>query len=90
MWHLQVLVKAISIEPSFVYKGKRIRLDFVSQADKIYLEKIFKEIEDDNNDNIDFNKLKDESIKEYTTAQEIEKIQAKKYINVNEFSEIYL
>jgi len=81
--------KIISIEPSFIYKGKRIRLDFVSQSDKIFLEKIFKEIEDNKNDNINFDKLKDEAIKEYTTAQEIEKIQAKKYITVKEFTEIY-
>ena len=81
--------KAISIEPSFIYKGKRIILDFIGKSDKIFLEKIFKEIEDNKNANINFDKLKDEAIKEYSTAQEIEKIQAKKYINVKEFAEIY-
>ena len=81
--------ESISIEPSFIYKGQKFRLDFISQIDKIYLGKIFKEIEDNKNDKISFTKLKKEAEQEYSEAQKIEKIQAKKYISIQEFQEIY-
>lgn len=78
----------IDIEPSFFYKGKMIRLDFISKEDNIFLQKIFKAIEDDPDKEPDTQKIKKEAKAEYTAAQ-MEMIQSKERITRNEFEVIY-
>jgi len=80
----------IDIEPSFMYKGQIIRLDFIGKADRLFLNKAFEEIEKDRNEKIDFNQLKKEAEKEILEVQkQMAKIQAKKIISVREFTDIY-
>jgi len=79
----------LDIDPDFSYKGKRIRLDFVSKTDHIFLKKVFAELEKSQNDKVDFDVLKKEAVKEFTDEQKMKKIQAKKYITTKEMEEIY-
>jgi len=80
----------IDIEPAFIYKGQRIRLDFIGKADRLFLNKVFKEIEKDRNDKIDFDQLKRDAEQEILDVKKnMAKIQAKKIISVREFTDIY-
>jgi hypothetical protein len=80
----------IDIEPAFMYKGQRIRLDFIGKADRLFLNKAFEEIEKDRNDKIDFDQLKRDAEQEILDVKKnMAKIQAKKIISVREFTDIY-
>ena len=82
--------KLIDIEPVFIYKGQRIRLDFIGKADRLFLNKAFEEIEKDRNEKIDFDLLKKEAEQEVLEVQKhMAKIQSKKFISVKEFSDKY-
>ena len=82
--------KLIDIEPAFVYKGQRIRLDFVGKADKLFLTKVFEEIEKNRNEKIDFDLLKREAEQEVLEVQKhMAKIQSKKFITIKEYTDIY-
>ena len=78
----------IDIEPSFLYKGKTIRLDFISKEDNLFLQKIFNEIANNPDKELDTHKLKNEAKAEYSVSQ-IEMIQSKDRITRNEFKVIY-
>lgn len=86
--------KLIDIEPAFMYKGQIIRLDFIGKTDKLFLEKVFEEIEKDRNEKIDFDLLKREakqqSEQEILDIQKnIARIQAQKFISSSELEILY-
>ena len=80
----------IDIEPAFIYKRRIIRLDFIGKADRLFLNKVFEEIEKDRNEKIDFDQLKKDAESEILEIKkQMAKIQAKKIISVREFTDIY-
>ncbi len=82
--------KLIDIEPVFIYKGQRIRLDFIGKADGLFLNKAFEEIEKDRNETIDFDLLKKEAEQEVLEVQKyMAKLQSKKFITIKEFTELF-
>lgn len=82
--------KLIDIEPVFIYKGQRIRLDFIGKADRLFLNKAFEEIEKDRNETIDFDLLKKEAEQEVLEVQKyMAKLQSKKFITIKEFTELF-
>ena len=81
--------KLIDIEPAFMYKGQIIRLDFIGKADRLFLEKVFEEIEKDRNEKIDFDLLKREAEEVLEVQKNMAKIQAKQYISRKEYELIY-
>lgn len=82
--------KLIDIEPVFIYKGQRIRLDFIGKADRLFLNKAFEEIEKDRDEKINFDQLKKDAEQEILEVQkQMAKIQSKKIISVREFTDIY-
>jgi len=82
--------ESIEREPAFLYKGKRFRLDYVSKSDRLFLSKIFEEIEKDKDQNINFDLLKKQAEQEVLEVQKnMAKIQAKEFITVKEFTLLY-
>ena len=82
--------QSIDREPVFLYKGQRIRLDYVSKADRLFLDKVFEEIEKDKNEKIDFDQLKRDAEQEVLEVQKhMAKIQSKKFITIKEYTDIY-
>ena len=82
--------QSIERSPAFMYKGKMIRLDYVSKADRLFLNKVFEEIETNKNEEINFDKLKKEAEQEVLDIQKhMAKIQSKKIISVKEFTDRY-
>lgn len=79
----------LDIEPSFIYKGQTLRLDFIGKADKIFLEKVFKEIEKDGNDKINFELIKKEAEDVYSAAKEMHRLQSKEYLTTADVKKIY-
>jgi len=78
--------KLIDVEPAFVYKGQMIRLDFIGKADRLFLTKVFEEIEKNKNEKMDLDKFKKDAEQEIL---KIKKAQAKEFITVKEFSLLY-
>ena len=82
--------ESIEREPAFLYKGKRFRLDYVSKSDRLFLNKIFEEIEKDKDKDMDFDLFKKQADQEVLEIQKhMAKIQSKKYITIKEYTEIY-
>jgi len=82
--------KLIDIEPAFVYKGQRIRLDFIGKADRLFLTKVFEEIEKNRNEKMDLDKFKKDAEQEVLEVQKhMAKIQSKKFITIKEYTDIY-
>ena len=80
----------LCLEPFFTYNGSILRLELLTNKDRLYLKKIFAEIEKNKNDKIDFDLLKKETEEEILEVQkQMAKIQAKKIISVREFTDIY-
>jgi hypothetical protein len=82
--------KLIDIEPTFVYKGQIIRLDFIGKADRLFLTKAFEEIEKDRNEKIDFDKFKKDAEQEVLEVRKyMAKLQSKEFITIKEFTELF-
>ena len=85
--------QSIDRSPKFLYKGQRIILDYVSKSDKLFLDKVFEEIEKNENkenEKIDFDQLKRDAEQEVLEVQKhMAKIQSKKFITIKEYTDIY-
>ena len=86
----QDVKEQIVLEPMFSYKKQKIKLDCISKVDAVFLNKIFKEIEEDKNKKLNLNQLKKKAEQEVLEVQkQITELQLKKYITVKEFAKIY-
>ncbi len=82
--------KLIDIEPAFVYKGQMIRLDFIGKADRLFLTKVFEEIEKNKNEKMDLDKFKKDSEQEILEVRKyMAKLQSKEFITIKEFTELF-
>jgi hypothetical protein len=85
--------QSIDRSPKFLYKGQRIILDYVSKSDKLFLDKVFEEIEKNENkenEKIDFDQLKRDAEQEVLEVQKyMAKLQSKQLITIKEFTELY-
>ena len=82
--------KLIDIEPAFVYKGQMIRLDFIGKADRLFLTKVFEEIEKNKNEKMDLEKFKKDAEQEILEVRKyMAKLQSKEFITIKEFTELF-